>query len=518
MSKKRPHREDYSPSYSNPDPIKKSHHPPNLSPRRAEYIAIRGALDRNHHQFQQPQIGKRPTFASYIDTPNLPLKIKLLCEIIANTLSSSVEKVLDETGIMVFQDDVEEVLKLSYGYPGPAVKFFRWSGLQLNDKHSPYAWNLVVDLLGKNCLFDAMWDALKSMKKEGLLSLATFASVFSSYVSADRVQEAITSFEVMDQYRVLRDVVALNSLLSAICRDGKTLQAKEFLSIARDKIRPDADTYAILLEGWENAGDVASARKTFAEMVTDIGWDPGNVPAYDSFLTTLLRGPEGMRETLKFFETMRDRRCYPGIKFFKVALEDCARNSDVRVAELLWESMVGKNGCRPDTEMYNLLIGLHMYLKDTERARNLLDEMVYYGAFPNSQTYNLMFQFLLKGRKLKEASPIFSEMIKNECTPNRENCCTAIRVYIDNGDPYMAIKIWKWMIDNYKSDVEEIGNFLVVGLRDLKRVPEAVKYAEDMIDRGIKLNSSTLSKLKQSLSKAGKGPVYDELLRKWKTR
>ncbi|MED6149862.1 hypothetical protein PIB30_066694 [Stylosanthes scabra] len=36
------------------------------------------------------------------------------------------------------------------------------------------------------------------------------------------------------------------------------------------------------------------------------------------------------------------------------------------------------------------------------------------------------------------------------------------------------------------------------------RVPEAVKYAEFMIERGIKLTSSTLSKLKQSLVKERK--------------
>ncbi|KAA8547736.1 hypothetical protein F0562_004165 [Nyssa sinensis] len=232
---------------------------------------------------------------------------------VANTHSLSVEKVVDDTGIRVTQEDVEEVLKLSYGFPGPAVKFFRWSGFQLNDKHSPYAWNLVVDLLGKNCLFDAMWDAIKSMKKEGLLSLATFASVFSSYVIADRVQEAIMT-------------------------DGKAAKAKEFLSIVKDMIRPDADTYAILLEGWENEGDVPSARDTFSEMVIEIGWDPGNVPAYDSFLTTLLKGSDGMREVMKFFDMMKDRRCYPGTRFFKAALEYCVKKGDTRSAGLLWDA------------------------------------------------------------------------------------------------------------------------------------------------------------------------------------
>ncbi|XP_010274756.1 PREDICTED: pentatricopeptide repeat-containing protein At1g77360, mitochondrial-like [Nelumbo nucifera] len=312
-NKKRSSRDDDS---SKPEQNKK---------RQSSSYANPASDEGPEQQKQNQRQSRRPAFISYLESPNLPPKTKLLCEIIANTPSPTVEKVLEETGVRVTTGDVEEVLKLSYGYPSTAVKFFRWSGWQLNDKHSPYAWNLVVDLLGKNLLFDAMWDAIKSMKKEGLLSLATFASVFSSYVVADRVEEAIMTFEVMDQYGVARDIIALNSLLSAICREGKTMKAKEFLDIAKDKIRPDADTYAILLEGWENENNVACARQTFGEMVIDIGWNPENVPAYDSFLNTLLKGHD-IHEAMKFFEMMAGKKCFPGMRFFRTALEEFVKS------------------------------------------------------------------------------------------------------------------------------------------------------------------------------------------------
>ncbi|KAJ7960109.1 Pentatricopeptide repeat-containing protein [Quillaja saponaria] len=508
---KRSYDDRYSPSRS--DQNKKSHYSSSTS---IQNFTTDGP-SQSHNLHREQHMGKRPTFTSYLQVHNLPPIVKVLCEIIANTPSLSVEKVLEGTGIMVTQEDVEEVLKLSYGFPSPAVKFFRWSGHQLNDKHSPYAWNLVVDLLGKNCFFDAMWDAIKSMKREQLLSLATFASVFSSYVAANRVKEAVMTFEVMEQYGCPRDIIALNSLLSAICREGKTVDAWDVLHITKDKIRPDPDTYAILLEGWENEGDVSSARETFAEMVIDIGWDPINVPAYDSFLCTLIKGSAGIHEAIKFFETMRDRRCYPGIKFFKVGLNECLKNYDVRGAGLLWEAMVRRLGLQPDTEMYNSMIALHCHHNDIDIAKRMLDDMVYKGVFPDSQTYNVLFKFLIKSRNLRETSIVFSEMIKNECVPSLSNCNAAVRIYIDSDDPNMAVKVWKCMIDNYHSDLEETANFLVIGLRDLNRLPEAVKYAEDMIERRIKLTSSTLSKLKQSLVKERKQFVYEELLRKWKS-
>ncbi|GMH30619.1 hypothetical protein Nepgr_032462 [Nepenthes gracilis] len=472
---------------------------------------------KKHHHNSRPEMGKPPTFVSYLEIPNLPPKIKLICEIVAQTPSLSVEKELDDTRLRISQEDVEEVLKLSYGYPAAAVKFFRWAGYWLNDTHSPYSWNLVVDLLGKNLLFDAMWDAIKSMKKEGLLSLATFASVFSSYVTADKIDEALMTFEVMDQYGCRRDIVALNSLMSAICRDRKTARAVEFLRIAMDKIRPDADTYAILLEGWEAERNVASAKHTFGEMVVVIGWDPTNIPAYDSFLCTLIKGPNGINEAMKFFNSMTERNCGPGLKFFKLALEECSRNDNVRGAALIWEAMAMSNALRPDSQMYNYMISLYCNAKKPEIARRFLDEMVFDGFFPDARSYDLLLLSFINAGKLHEASSIFAEMVKNEHFPSQSNCSSLVKINLNQGDPYMAIRVWKFLVENPVSGLEEIGNSLVSGLRDLNMLQEAVKYANDMIDRKIKLDSSTLSKLKQSLIKERKGSIYDELLKKWMT-
>ncbi|CAK7324896.1 unnamed protein product [Dovyalis caffra] len=479
------------------DPIRKQHH--------------------HHHSPSSSSITKKPSFPSYLETPNIPPTIKLLCEIIANTPSQNVESVLDATVIRVKQTDVEQVLKLSYSSPGSAVKFFRWAGLQLNDKHSPYSWNLVVDLLGKNSMFDAMWGAIKSMKRENLVSLATFASVFSSYVIVDRVKEAIMTFEVMDQYGCTRNVVALNSLLSAICRDGRTFDASEFLHVAKIRIRPDADTYAILLEGWEKEMNVVGARETFADMVSMMGWDPMNVPAYDTFLSTLLMGRDGLHEAMKFLDKMEDRGCFPGVKFFRLALEECFKCNDLRAARLIWETLVGRIGFRPDIQLYNLMIALHCCNNQTDIANKIVDEMIYNGVFPDSQTYNVLFQYSMKYKKLKEASLVFNEMIKNEFIPSKANCNAAIRAYMESKEPYMAIKVWKCMMENYcKSDLEEAGNTLVAELGYHHMVPEAVKYAEVMIEKGIKLTSSSLAKLKQMLNQERKPYVYEELLRKWK--
>lgn len=509
--RKRPHN-----GRSYPPPSK-----PHLSKKpRAPLPASRSPPQKSPNQGLGVPNPSRPGFASYLETPNLPPKIKIICEIIATTHSLSTERVLDDSiaGLRVTQEDVEEVLKVSYGFPGPAVKFFRWSGRLLCGDHSPYAWNLVVDMLGKNSLFDAMWDAIKSMHTEGLLSLATFASVFSSYVTAGKVHDAIMAFDVMDQYGVAQDIVALNSLLSAICWEGKVMDAVEFLQVAKHRIEPDLDTYAILLEGCEKERNADVAKSVFSDMVAEFGWDPRNLPAYNSLLTTLVRVPHGAREAVKYFKMMGEHRCYPGTRFLREAFDECLKRSDYKEAEHFWEAVVERAGLRPDTEMYNSMIALYCYNNQHELAIRLLDEMACNGAFPNEETYNVLLKFLIKGRRLVDASAIFTEMIKNEFMPSLVNCQAAVRVFLDSGNSTMALKVWRWMAERYEEELEDTANLLIVGLQDLNRLPEAVKYAVDIIERKIKLDSSTLSKLKQSLSKAGKNQMYSEILQKWKFR
>jgi hypothetical protein len=61
-------------------------------------------------------------------------------------------------------------------------------------------------MVGKATLLIHEGVAVKFMKRECLLSLATFASIFSSYVIADYVQEAILTFKVMEQYDIPLDL------------------------------------------------------------------------------------------------------------------------------------------------------------------------------------------------------------------------------------------------------------------------------------------------------------------------
>nr|POE46411.1 pentatricopeptide repeat-containing protein, mitochondrial [Quercus suber] len=402
-------------------------------------------------------------FPSHVDSTDITLTARTLCEILTRSSPTAIETALSSTGISPSTDLVCEVLKYCYHYPSSAVKFFRWAGQQ-GTKHSTPAWNLMVDLLGKNQLFDPMWDAVRSMKQEGVLSITTFVSIFGSYCNVGRFEEAVMSFNVMDRYGIEKDVIAVNSLLSAICNeDNQTARAVEFFEQVKAKIPVDGDTFAILLEGWEKEGNVAEATRTFGEMVISVGWSPQNMSAYDTFLNTLVSGSQ-VDEAIKFLQLMKKNNCFP------------------------------------------------------DNAIRILDQMPFNGVFADSLTYNMIFKCLIKSKKVREVSNFFREMIKNEWQPTHSNCAMAISMLFQGYDPEAAIEIWNYATDNNITPLDASANALLLGLCNLGRFSDLRRYGDEVLDRRLSIYESTMEDLKKTSYKEGRAArdKFDGLSRRWK--
>lgn len=456
-------------------------------------------------------------FPSHLDTQNVSSTARTLCNLLTRTSPQEIDSALSSSGIHPSEECVHEVLKLSYNYPSSAIKFFRWAG-RLR-KHSAHAWNLMVDLLGRNQLFEPMWDAVRTMKQEGVLSLPTFVSVFQSYCMAGRVNEAVMSFDVMDRYDVEKNVVAVNSLLSAICREeNQTSAGVEFLEKVKGKVDLDGDSFAILLEGWEKEGNPAKAKSTFGEMVIRVGWSQDNVAAYDAFLMTLLQALQ-FDEVVTFLKVLKDNDCFPGLKFFTNALDVLVKRNDALHAIPLWDVMV-VSGLLPNLIMYNAMIGLLCNNGEIDHAFRLLDEMVLHGAFPDSLTYNMIFECLVKNKRVRETERFFAEMIKNEWLPTGSNCAVAIEMLFDCDDPDAALEIWSHMVETHVGVLEVSANILLIGLCKLGRLSEVRRFAEEMLDKRIVIYESTMTKLKEVFRKDGRSARdrFDTLYRRWKAQ
>lgn len=469
-------------------------------------------------QQQAQEIPKLRThkFPTYLDAPAVSSTARTFCEILTRASPHEVESALSRTGLIPAPEVVQEVLKLSYESPSSAIKFFRWSSC--SQKHSAYTWNLMVDLLGKNQLFDPMWDAIRSMRQEGVLSTAAFVSVFSSYCMGHRFNEAVMSFDVMHKYGIQQDIIAVNALLSAIClEDNQTSRAFEVLDKIKEKILPDGDSFTILFEGWEKEGNLVKAKSTFDEMIECLGWNKLHMSAYSASLMMLFRGSQA-DEAIKLLQVMKDNNCLPELKFFSNALDILVKQSDSTHVVLMWDIMVG-SGLLPNLVMYNAVIGLLCNNKDIQKMFQFLDDMVLHGAFPNSLTYNMIFQCLVKNKRVRQLHKFLCEMIKNEAPPTHDNCAAAITMALEEDDPEMAIDIWNYMVENQVSPLEQSANALLIGLCNLCRLTVLARFVEDMVNREVDIYESTIAKLKNAFYKEGRSTKdrFDSLLRRRKT-
>lgn len=442
-------------------------------------------------------------------------------EIIGRVPAGEVEAALSACGIGPTAEVAEQVLKsrICYSRPKSAVRFFRWAARSV--AHTAYAWNLLVDILGKAAMFEPMWDAIRSMKQEGsgdLVSVATFASVFASYCARGNLKEATAAFDVMGRYGLKPDAVALNTLLSAMCRvEGHVQTAQDFFERTKATVPPDADTFAILLEAWEKEGNAVRAKSTFGEMVVRVGWDAANVPAYDSFLSTLVRAGQ-FDEALKFLQVMRSKGCFPGVNFFANAVELVIHKGDYANAIAIWQIMVSEAGLVPNFSMYNAMIGFCCNFGSMDYALGLLDEMPLNGVFANSLTYNAILEGFIKHRKAREAESFLSEMSKNEQLPTASNCAAAISLFFKEFNPSAAVNVWHCVVEHNITPAEDSARELIAGLLDFGRCTEVEKQVDKMIDMRIELSKSTIENMKRVFSKADRLQSYDRISRRLRRR
>ncbi|KAG2573426.1 pentatricopeptide repeat-containing protein At1g77360, mitochondrial-like [Panicum virgatum] len=443
-------------------------------------------------------------------------------KIIGSVPPGEVEAALSTCGIVPTAEVAEQVLKspVCSSRAKCAVRFFRWAARSV--AHTAYAWNLLVDILGKAGMFEPMWDAIRSMNQEGgggggLVSVATFASVFTSYCARGKFEEADAAFNVMGCYGLKPDAVALNSLLSAICRaEGRAEAAQKSFERTKATVPLDADTFAILLEAWEKEGNAERAKSVFGEMVVRVGWDPDNKPAYDSLLSTLVRAGE-FSEALNFLQEMRINGCFPGNKFFTNAVDIATRKGDYVNAIAIWH-MVSEARVQPNFSMYNAMIGLCCNVGNLDYALGMLDEMPFNGVFANSVTYNAILEGFIKHRKAREAESFLKEMSKNEQLPTASNCAAAISLFSKEFNPSAAINVWRCVVEHKITPAEDSARELIAGLLNFDRLTEVTKHADEMIDMRVELSQSTIENMKRAFVKADMRQSYDHIARRLKRR
>ena len=188
---------------------------------------------------------------------------KRICEIMISCPTLALDPALNQSGIRVSPDVVEDVLKRFENAGMLAYRFFEWAGKQRNYVHSVRAYHSMIESLAKIRQYQIMWDLVNSMRNKSMLNVETFCIIMRKYSRAQKVEEAIYTFNIMEKYDTTPNLAAFNGLLSALCKSRNVRKAQEIFDSMKDRFVPDPKTYSILLEGWGKSPNLPRAREIF---------------------------------------------------------------------------------------------------------------------------------------------------------------------------------------------------------------------------------------------------------------
>ncbi|KAG7941167.1 hypothetical protein I3843_16G025800 [Carya illinoinensis] len=435
--------------------------------------------------------------------------LKRICEIMMSCPALALDTALNQSGIKVSPDIVEDVLKRFENAGMLAYRFFEWAGKQQDYVHSVRAYHTMINSLAKIRQYQMMWDLVNTMKNMGMLNVETFCIMMRKYARSQKVEEAVYTFNVMEKYNIPPNLAAFNGLLSALCKSKNIRKAQEIFDSMKDRFVPDSKTYSILLEGWGKAPNLPKAREIFREMV-DVGCNP-DIVTYGIMVDVLCKAGR-VDEAVGIVKNMDTCACKPTSLIYTVLIHTYGIEDRIEDAVDTFLEME-RNGIKPDVAVYNALISAFCNVKRLKNVYRVLNDMNSKGITPNSRTCNIILNSLIIGGETDEAFRIFRRMIK-VCEPDADTYTMMIKMFCERDELDMALKVWKYM--RLKRFVPSMHTFsvLINGLCQKGNATKACVLLEEMIEKGIRPSRWTFERLRQLLLKEGREDVLKFLQEK----
>ncbi|XP_078170173.1 pentatricopeptide repeat-containing protein At1g77360, mitochondrial-like [Carex rostrata] len=434
------------------------------------------------------------------------------CEIMASRAAGSgLEVLLDQSGLRVPSESAELVLKKFENAGMLAYRFFLWAQKQRNFSHSVNAYHTMIGSLAKIRQYRIMWDLVSVMQRERLLNVETFCIIMRRYARAQKVEETMYTFNVMDKFGVSPNLAAFNGLLGALCKSKNVRKAQEVFDEMSHQFKPDAKTYSILLEGWGRAPDLTKMREVHRKMIKE-GCEP-DIVTYGIMVDSLCKTGK-TDEAVNMLQEMSVRQCQPTSFIYSAIVHSYGVEQKIENAVNTFLSME-RSGIKPDVVVYNALVSAFCRVNKYKNAFRAVEDMAEKGINPDLRTYNIILSSMIGRRQTEEAYRVFRTMIKRpEFEPDSDTYTMMIKMFFETDNTKRALKVWKYM--QLKQFVPTMHTFAVLinGLCEKGEIDQACVLFEDMIEKGIRPPGSTFGKLRHLLLKEGREDVLKFLVGK----
>ncbi|XVF74814.1 hypothetical protein PTKIN_Ptkin13bG0141400 [Pterospermum kingtungense] len=364
-----------------------------------------------------------------------------------------------------------------------ALEFFNWVETECRFTHTTETSNKMLDILGKYFEFELSWDLIRRMKNNprSVPDHATFRIMFKRYITAHLVNEAICTFDRLEEFN-LKDEISFCNLVDALCEYKHVIEAQELCFFGKNKEWGfnvnDTKIHNLILRGWFKMGWWSKCREFWEEM--DKKGIQKDLHSYSIYMDIMCKSGKPWK-AVKLYKEMKKKRMKLDVVAYNTVIRAIGVSEGADFGVGIFREMRDL-GCEPNVVTYNTVIKLLFENGRVRQAYSVLNQMLKKDCAPDIITYHCFFGSL---EKPQEILKLFDLMISNGVQPRMDTYVMLMRKFGRWGFLRPVFIIWKKMEELGCSPNEFAYNALIDALIQKGMLDMARKYDEEMLAKGL---------------------------------
>ncbi|XBH83207.1 pentatricopeptide repeat-containing protein At1g77405-like [Triticum dicoccoides] len=242
-----------------------------------------------------------------------------------------------------------------------------------------------------------------------LVSTAALTDVIRALGEEGLPRQALAAFHRARQLRCSPDAQCYNTLLAALCRNGRFKEARFLLDQMERpgaRCKPDSYTYTVLISWYCRIGAGTGCRKAARRRIYEAG---------------------------RVFRRMGEKGLEPDVVTYNCYINGLCKTYRVERAHEVFDGMV-KKGCMPNRVTYNSFVRYYSAVNKVNKAIEWMRDMVARGhGVATSSTYTPLIHSLYESGRIGDARRFMIEMVESGHLP-REHTYKLVKDATEGAD------------------------------------------------------------------------------------
>ncbi|CAA2977707.1 Hypothetical predicted protein [Olea europaea subsp. europaea] len=322
-------------------------------------------------------------------------------------------------GILKTRNHINKNRSAKLGY-----KFFVWSGVQENYRHTANAYHLIMKIFAESEEYKAMWRLVDDMIEKGYPTTArTFNILICTCGEAGLARKVVERFIKSKTFNYRPFKNSFNAILHSLLTINQYgLIEWVYQQMLVEGHSPDVLTYNIIMSAKFKLGKLDQFHRLLDEMGRN-GFSP-DFHTFNLLLHVLGKGDKPLA-AINLLNHMKEVDIDPSILHFTTLIDGLSRAGNMDACQYFFNEMI-KHGFMPDVVCYTVMVTGYVVSGEIDKAQDMFSEMISKGQLPNVFTYNSMIRGLCMVGKFEEALLMLKEMESKGCNPNFLVYCTLV--------------------------------------------------------------------------------------------